>query len=62
VIDWKHGTVELGETVQMMDTHHTVRSFFIISSVHAVEDVNFQYVVKVAEKEKESRYATASSS
>jgi hypothetical protein len=38
VIDWKHDAVELGGAVQMMDIHHTVRSFFIICLLHAVED------------------------
>lgn len=61
-LGWKHDAVESDETVQMMGIHHTVHSFFIISLVHAVEDVNFQYVMNVVRKETESQYATASGS
>jgi hypothetical protein len=47
---WKHGAVELDETVQKVDIHQTVRSSYINSLVHTVEDVEFGCVVESRER------------
>jgi hypothetical protein len=50
VSGWRHDAVELDETVQKVDMHHTVHSSYINPLVHTVEDVEFECVVKSRER------------
>jgi hypothetical protein len=62
VIRWKHGVVELDETVQKVDIHHTVRSSYISFLVHTVGGYERRVGREAARKERRSQHATASGS